>query len=69
MGNGVPLTANGLSFLLAVKDFHDVAVIEVRVYADGREAEFEPGYIMRWSVNNHTLGGGLEIWTRIKGSV
>ena len=60
MYNGVPLTVGWLSWLHAATDFHDVAAIGGRFYADGREAELKPVYVMGWEVNNLTLVGGLE---------
>ena len=40
--------------------FHEVSGIWGKFYVYSREEEIEPGYLMGWSVNNFTLGGGLE---------
>ena len=41
-------------------DLRAVAAIGGRFYADGRELELEPVYVMGWVVNNLTIVGGFE---------
>ena len=60
MDNGVPLTAGGLISLNSTTYLHYVVAIRFRLYVDGREAYLEPGNLLGWSVNNTTIGGGLE---------
>ena len=45
----------------AAKYVHDVATIRGRLYADDKEAEHGPGYLMGWEVNNFTPRGGVDI--------
>ena len=44
----------------AAKYVHDVATIRGRLYADDKEAEHGPGYLMGWEVNNFTPRGGVD---------
>ena len=60
MENGDPLTARGLISLNSTTYLHYVVAIRFRLYVDGREAYLEPGNLLGWSVNNTTIGGGLE---------
>ena len=61
MENGVPLVAGGISSLYYAVDFHGISAIGERFYADRRETKLEPGYLIWWSLNNLTLGRGLEV--------
>ena len=40
--------------------FHDKSPIRERFYADFRETELEPEYLIGWAVNNITIKGGLD---------
>ena len=58
--NSVPLMAGGISSLHAGPYYHYVAAIMGMFNVHGREAELEPYNLMRWAVNNITLGVDLD---------
>ena len=54
------MTSGRLISLHAAIYFRDIDPIRERFYADCRETELEPEYLMGWAVNNITIKGGLD---------